>query len=233
VDNVALDDEIGVSEIVGLARRFADFDPERLQTHSLPVTPYETDGGAAVVLLDAAAAEPVLDVFRGVEAPAVTTTTQPPPDPADVVVDVYNGGQVQGEARRVSYVLADGGFTPGAVETATRPARTTVITYPSGGKALAELVAGWLGPEPELRRDPDVPAGHVVLTLGEDFERIAEPDAAGTTGGGSSSSAGADGAGNGGGGDGEAATATVAPTTTSTTVPGWQPGSPPPGVRCS
>lgn len=239
VDNVRLDDELGVSEIVGLTRRFSNFDPQRLQTRSLPVVPHRTSGGASVVLLDPVAAEPVLQVFRGGAAPAVTTTTAPPPEPSDVTVDIYNGGGVEGEGRRVSYVLSGGGFEIGTVETAEKERATSVVKYPPGGRQLAELVAGWLGPAPELKQDRSLEPGHVEVTLGQEFKHVDEPaPTTTTTPGPTPEDTVAEDGGEGGEGSvegaGEAAAAaetTVAPTTT-TTVPGWTPGSPPPGVRC-
>lgn len=246
VDNVRLDDELGVSEMIGLTRRFSDFDPQRLQTRSLPVVPHRTSGGASVVLLDAATAEPVLQLFRGGAAPAVTTTTAPPPEPSDVTVDIFNGGGVEGEARRVSYVLAGGGFGIGAVETAEKDRAATVVRYAPGGRRSAELVAGWLGPAPQLKQDRSLEPGHVEVTLGQEFEHVDEPSTTttappepasdGAAGAGEGDDAG-DGSGGGAGeGAGEAAAGgaetTAAPPTTTTTVPGWTPGTPPPGVRC-
>jgi LCP family protein required for cell wall assembly len=220
VDSVTLDSNMGTGDIISLAQRFADFDPDQLQTHSLPVIGHRTEAGAAVVLLDEPAAQPVLDIFRGTSTSVATTTTEPPPSPGDVTVDVLNGSGREGEARRVSYVLTDGGFGTGAVDSAPEPRERTVVRYATGGKAMAELVAAWLGPEPELEEDRDLAAGRVVVTLGADFDRVAEPDPA-TPAPPAADAVPA----------GDPATTDTSPTTT-TTEPGWTPGPPPAGVRC-
>jgi LCP family protein required for cell wall assembly len=219
VDSVKLDSGMGVSDIVGLARRFADFDPARLQTHSLPVVGHRTDGGAAVVLLDQAAAQPTLDLFRGTTSASVTTTTEPLPEASDVTVDVGNGTTTKGEARRVSYVLAGGGFGVGTVDSLPSPVEDTVVRYPKGGEAMGRLVAAWVGPAPKLREDASLRAGTVAVDIGADFDSISKPAGA------DAHAAGAD-----------VAAATTAPgssSTTTTTEPGWTPGTPPAGVTCT
>jgi len=226
VDSVTLDGGMGTGDILELAQRFSDFDPDNLQTHSLPVVGATTSGGASIVLLDEAAAQPILDVFRGKATATTTTSTVPPPDPGDVTVDVFNGSGQDGEGRRVSNVLAGGGFVAGAVDTAPDETAESVVRYAKGGKAMAELVAAWIGPAPTLVEDRKLAPGRVVVTLGADFAHISEPeDDAGTTApegestGGAESAAGETGAGS-----------TVAPTTT--TEPGWTPGPAPAGVTC-
>ncbi len=235
VDNVKLDDAIGVSEILDLSQKFSDFDPQRLQTHSLPVTGHTTSGGASVVLLDEPAAQPVLDIFRGTTAASVTTTTVPPPSASDVTVNVLNGTDTQGEARRVSFVLADGGFVSGTVDSAPDPADRTVVRYAKGGKAMGELVAAWISPEPVLKEDKKLPAGSVTVVIGADFDAISEPaEVPETTGagpGGTDASTTGSGSGSGTTGSGTAGAPTSS-TTTTTAVPGWTPGTPPAGVTC-
>lgn len=217
--SVSLDSNLGTGDLIDLGGRVSVLDPDRMQTHSLPVIGHRTDGGAAVVLLDDVAAQPVLDIFRGVAAAPVTTTTAPPPSMDEVTVDVFNGTDVQGEARRISFVLSsDGDFRAGDVEQAPKPAGRTVVAYPSGSKAMAELVARWLSPAAELREDEDLPVAHVSVTVGADFESVAEPDdlPAPTT-----TPAGDPGA------------AAGVPTTTTTTQPGWTPTQPPAGITCN
>jgi LCP family protein required for cell wall assembly len=221
LDSVSLDSTLGAGDLIDLGGRVAELDPDRMQTHSLPVVAHTTDGGAAVVLLDEPAAQPVLDIFRGVAVAApVTTTTAPPPSMDEVTVHVYNGSGVDGEARRVNFVLtSDGGFVGGAVETTKKPVKGSYIAYPKDSRAMAELVARWLSPEVELREDEDLPPAAVAVVLGQDFERIAEPDdlPAPTT-----TAAPAD-----------AGTGSTVPATTTTTQPGWTPGQAPQGVTCS
>ena len=225
IDSTRVDSGLGVGELMALGQHFSDFDPQRLQTHTLAVTPFTTGGGAAVLRLDEAASKATLDFFRGTTvATAVTTTTSPPPRPHDITVSIYNGGGVDGEGRRVSYVLSGGGFTLGAVEAAPAPASRTTVAHAPGGADMAKLVAAWLGPDPELVQDKSLPAGSVSVTLGSDFKTVSKP------------SGSAD------GGTSPAAAPVPAPTsgptstpsaTTTTTEPGWTPGVAPKGVDCS
>ena len=221
LDSVSLDSTLGAGDLIDLGGRVAELDPDRMQTHSLPVVAHTTDGGAAVVLLDDAAAQPVLDIFRGVAVVApVTTTTAPPPSMDEVTVHVYNGSTVDGEGRRVNFVLtSDGGFVGGAVETTKKPVKRSYIAYPKDSKEMAELVARWLSPEVELREDEDLPPAAVAVVLGQDFERVAEPDDLPAT---TTTSVPAD-----------AGTGSTVPATTTTTQPGWTPGQAPQGVTCS
>lgn len=224
LDSVSLDSTLGTGDLIDLGGRISDLDPDRMQTHSLPVVAHTTDAGAAVVLLDDAAAQPVLDIFRGVTTAApVTTTTAPPPTESAVTVHVYNGTGIDGEARRVSFVMtSDGDFVPGAVDTTTKPVKHSFIAYPKDSRAMAELVARWLSPEVELREDEDLPPAAVAVVLGQDFERVAEPDdlpAPTTTT--TTAAPAADGS------------ATTVPPTTTTTQPGWTPGQAPEGITCT
>lgn len=184
------------------------------------VEAHTTDGGASVVLLDEVAAEPVLRIFRGDTSSApVTTTTAPPPEPGQIVVDVHNGSGVDGEARRVSWVLDSGGFGIGEVATATGSWDRTTIAHAPGGEEMARLVGRWLTPAPELVEDDELAAGTVRVTIGADFEHVVEP--------GSEADAGDDGS-----TGAEAPSAPSTPSTTTTTQPGWVPGTPPAGVSC-
>lgn len=54
----------GVSDVTDLARTFAAAQGGRFNTHTLPVSDWVTPGGAWVLLLDEAAAQPTLDLFR-------------------------------------------------------------------------------------------------------------------------------------------------------------------------
>jgi LCP family protein required for cell wall assembly len=250
LSSTTIDSGLGLGDILALGKRFADFDPQRLQTHSLAVEPDRTSAGASIVRLDEEASSATLSIFRGSTAPGqVTTTTVPPPAPGDITVSVYNGGNVTGEARRVSYVLSDGGFGIDVIETAEEPASRTTVTHAPGGEGMAELVGAWIGPEPRLLEDDRLSPGEVVVTLGSDFETVSEPaDAGGDSAGGDERGTdGADTSGSSGqlasGSDGittgdVAAGATAggdpAPSsTTTTTVPGWTPSAAPEGVDCS
>src|SRR4029077_15479465 len=63
-DNLKVDTGLDLGQMVKLARKFRDFHGDQLRTHTLPVYPYDTAGGASVLKLDETAAAPVFDVFR-------------------------------------------------------------------------------------------------------------------------------------------------------------------------
>jgi LCP family protein required for cell wall assembly len=220
IASVKLDDSLGTGDLISLGKRLATLDPDRMQTHSLPVVGYTTSGGADVVTLDQAAAQPTLDIFRGTATAApVTTTTAPPPSNDEVTVDVVNASGAEGEGRRVSFVLTDGGFVAGAVEPSDAIEAHTVITYAKGQEQMAQLVAGWISAAPQLVEDKKLASGTVRVTLGSDFERIAEPDEAPATTTTAAPASSDD-------------PASTTPSTTTTTQPGWQPGVPPEGTSC-
>lgn len=256
LDSMTVDSGLGFGDMVALGRRFSDFDPQRLQTHALVVEGDRTSGGASILRLDEQASFMTLAFFSGDTPPSdVTTTTTPPPDPSDVSVSIYNAGGADGEARRVSYVLADGGFDVADVDTATTEHAHTTVTYAPGAGAMGELVASWLGPDPILEEDDSLSGGEVVVELGSEFRTVAEPaeeisdggsdgsavngdadssDGAGPSHGGDGLSEGSSAAGagstSGASGDGPS---TTAPATMTTTPPGWTPGVAPEGVECS
>ncbi len=238
LESTKVDSGLGFRDILALGERFSDFDPQRLQTHVLAVEPHTTSGGAAVLLLDEAASAATLEFFRGVGAPGVvTTTTVPPPSPSDITVSIYNGGGVDGEARRVSYVLDSGGFGLDAVETAQDEVSRTTVSHAPGAQRMAQLVASWLGPTPGILEDEDLSPGQVTIELGSDFRTVAEPpevnepaDTTNTT----TAPVTAPAEGPVGAGDGSAGSTTAGPsTTTTTTQPGWAPGVAPEGVVCT
>ncbi len=221
-----IDSELGIGDLTSFGKRLADFDPQHLQSHSIAVSPYRTSGGAAVLVVDEEASADTLAMFRGEAAPAaVTTTTTPPPATKDIQVDILNAGAADGEARRVSYVFVDGDFVLGAVETAGEQLTGSTVSHAPGAQRMGELVAGWLGPAPEVVEDETLTAGTVVVRLGSEFEQAFSPDtSAEAEESESAASVPTD-------STGSTATPTTAPTTT-TTVPGWTPGVAPEGVDC-
>ncbi len=231
-DSVKLDDKWGAGDLLSFGRRLSSFDPERLQTHSLPTSSHRTSGGAQVEYLDEEAAQPILDIFNGLsKASPVTTTTVPPVAPENVTVEVRNVSAADGEGRRVSYVLSDGGFHISDVGNGTGTLSRSTVAYRKGQKSLAELTASWLSAAPKLVEDSTLPAGKVVVSLGSDFEHISKPEKASdaTSGSGTES---VDAGASGGGGTSSESTTTTSTTTTAPPQPGWTPGVAPEGTTC-
>ncbi|WP_285658669.1 LCP family protein, partial [Helicobacter bizzozeronii] len=78
-DKLTLDKKLSLGDMASLAKAFKGFSGSQIQSHTLPVYPYTTNGGAAVLKLDEAAAEPVLDLFRSTPGDSGTTTATTAP----------------------------------------------------------------------------------------------------------------------------------------------------------
>jgi LCP family protein required for cell wall assembly len=98
----------------------------------------------------------------------------PPADP--VVGDVSNASGRTGLAAGVQDLLDDHGVVPGAVGNVPRAARS-VIRASAANQTDAQQIAQLLGGLP-VQRDDTVPAGHVQVLLGRDYDG---PDSTGTT----------------------------------------------------
>jgi hypothetical protein len=213
-DNVTLDGGLSLSRVAGVARRFASVGQEAVVTFSLPTEPVTTSGGAAVLRLRQDAAQPALDVFRGViplapaTEPSTTTTALAPPA---VTVDVLNGTGITGQAGLAADRLRAFGFVVGQVgDAGTKAQARTQLRYARDHRQAAELVATAVRGKPELVED-GAAATSVVLVTGADFAGVDLAPAGGST----STSA-----------------ATTVPGVTTTTHIGFAPEAPPPGVTC-
>jgi LCP family protein required for cell wall assembly len=150
LDAVTVDEEFPVRDMVALARRFRSLDPASLLTFSLPTAPIETAGGASVLELVAPHAEPVLDIFRGLD----------PDSPGAVHVTVDDATVAQALQGR-GFVAEPVGPEP------QRPARTT-IRYRPLDRYRAESLARWLGADAALVADEGLDVGGVALQVGAD-----------------------------------------------------------------
>lgn len=172
VENVSIDESLGVTDLVGLAKRFASFGGDELEAYSLPATPFTTAGGAQVLELDEPAAEDLLNVFRGLPAGTVT--------PGSVEVAVMNGTGVDGHAHEVADQLAAAGFGVGQTGNAPGgPVERTTVRFGAGAEADADLVARHLTAGATVSEDPALADGAVVLDVGADFtgvEQSARPE---------------------------------------------------------
>jgi LCP family protein required for cell wall assembly len=220
VDSVGLDGEMGLGDIFDLADRFRDFDPAQLQTHALPI---EENGDGATVSVDTAAAEPVLNIFRGLDPGEIS--------PAAVHVQVLNGTGVAGQANDVAGALDVVGFdvveTGDAAEPVPWP-RTTVL-YRPGEEQYAQRVARHVTGGTDYRADDTLDTGTVALVTGSDFtsvhdeatpaDQVPLPDSPTTSAAPSEAS------------DSAEEESPAPPPTTSTTI-GYAVGAPPEGADC-
>jgi LCP family protein required for cell wall assembly len=150
LDAVTVDDGFAVGDMVSLARRFRSLDAGSLLTFSLPTVPFETAGGAAVLGPLTAEAEPVLDIFRGLD----------PDSPAAVHASVDDPAVAQA-------LQAKGFTTEAAPAPATRPART-IVRYRPIDRYRAESLARWLGAA-DLVPDEALATPGVSLEVGADL----------------------------------------------------------------
>ena len=183
IDHVTIDATMQITRVIGLARQFGSLDDEGLRFHTLPTNRWFTPGGADVQLLDTLAAQPVLNIFRGL-----------PPDATDeratgVQLSVLNGTGVDGQAAKVSEALTSVGFATGPPGGADGLAERTVVRYGPGGAPAAALVARHLAGGADLAVDEFLAPGEVVLVTGADFVAVLtvpmafdDPDLAGRTG---------------------------------------------------
>ncbi len=213
-DSVTIDQTIDRGDLFNLVQRFKELDPASIESYALPVVNHTTAGGASVLLLDQAAAQPALDVFRGKDPTALVE--------GQVAVEVFNGSGIAGQARDVRTALTAVGFASGAASNA--PASdATVIHYAPGSEAAADLLARHLTSPAVLTVDNSLSANHLALVTGKDFTTVMQtprPETSTTT----TTVPATD--------SGGTPADSVPPSTTTTTVVGIVPGEAPPGVSC-
>ena len=166
IENVSLDDALGLSDARSFVRQFGSLQPDALRSYALPTKPGTTPTGAQVLFLDGPGAEPILDVFRG-------RTIEPPVALAGGVrVRVENGsGRPEQVRSAAAYRLAAAGFRQDGLGDAP-PTDTTTIRFGPGSDAAAALVAAHLVGPSVVVADPAVEG--VVLVMGRDWQGVSE-----------------------------------------------------------
>jgi polyisoprenyl-teichoic acid--peptidoglycan teichoic acid transferase len=172
LDSVTVDDGLRVEQVLQLAQLFREFDPDELETYSLPVVTGVTRGGASIVEVQEREARPILDIFRGRGGPE---------DPAGVVVDVHDGRPDGDGGRRAAAALGAAGFAIGEARDDWPGVERTQVRYRAGDEAAAELVARWVDADALLLESEWLDAMGVVLVLGEDFRDVRSAPAPTTT----------------------------------------------------
>ncbi len=235
VDTVGVDGDMGIRDILDLADRFRDFDPAQLKTYSLPIVP---NGDGATVTMDDAAAEPILQLFRGpqeAEAPAEVPDVAP-----DLVhVQVLNGTGVSGQATQAADALGVAGFDVVGTGNATGaiPWAQTTVLYRAGDERYAQRLARQVAGGAAYEVSDDVSDGQVALVTGSDFTAIsgdpAPADTVAPPGAGRSTAATAAAGGSSDGATGDTTATTAAPAAPAppSTV-GYSTGAPPEGTDC-
>ena len=198
-----LDPTITPADLVEIGKRFKDFNPDNLQSYALPVAS-ATKGGASVVLIKAGEAEPILNLFRGVDASANDS----------ILVVVQNGTLTAGlgevaakELRAVGFSIPDGYISnAGSFDYAQ-----TTIRYLPGSEERAQQLGSYLVAPPIFEEVEFLIDTDVSVVVGADWQGVRSEPGPVT----------------------QLATTTTAPnrkttttsTTTTTTVPGVPPSS--------
>jgi LCP family protein required for cell wall assembly len=128
-------------------------------TETVPAIPGFV-GSAAVLHVDDTLAQPLFQSFRDGDI-----FDEAERDRSQITLRVLNGTDRRGLATQMAELLGARGYNVSEVGNAD-PHDTTVILYPPGGRADAELVAGDVPGEVTLRETRDVAA--VTLILGRD-----------------------------------------------------------------
>jgi LCP family protein required for cell wall assembly len=149
--------------LLDFAAQMRDLTSANLVFRTLPIEGYQTIDGQDANLVDPAYIKQIVH--------AAFAATTPPANPAPhhaalqmkTTVDVLNGGETTGLARRVSTALARTGYAAGAVgNTALRPG--TTVMYGAGASASAKKIGALFGvvavPGAGMR------PGHVEILLG-------------------------------------------------------------------
>ena len=219
VSSVRMDENLSAGAIIDLGRTFRNFDPDDLVTSQLPVYP-ETINSAAALELKMPAAEAVL-------APFQTGSADVDPRLRAVSVTVHNGTGRSNEATNVTRALQKVGFTVGQPSDELGVTdEASIIRYSPGQEAAARLLARHLRSEVVFE---EVDASYrssgdddLLLVTGRSFTGVLTQARPATAVPGPSTTA-------------PSSTTSLpgGPTTsTTTTIPGFLPGPPPPGVDC-
>ncbi|MEJ7584263.1 MAG: LCP family protein [Acidimicrobiales bacterium] len=170
--SVSLDEGLRVDDLVDLGQRFRRFNPENLVKYSVPVVD-AVHGGAEVLELVEADAEPILALFRGEPRPEpAAEPTAPAIEPAQVRVQVSNGSRVAGQAAEVTQAFADLGFAMATALDAPQDfaGQLTTLRYAPGRLAQARLVARYLTGAPVFEEQADLEAADVAVITAADWQ---------------------------------------------------------------
>ena len=227
IEYVTIDNELELTRAITVAQQFGTFEGDSIQTHSLPVEGWTTDGGAAVLRYDPVESLGILNLFR--DEPQLHLAV----DPSDVAVQVANGSGTPMQATDTGTALEPFGFDVAIVADAPETWSRTTVRFAPGAEPSARAVARHVVGGADLVEDPTLAAGEVQLVTGADFTAVATAPLAlddpaivvvATSSTTTSSVPDDD------GGTTETSVAPAEPTTTTTI--GITPGEPPAGVVC-
>ncbi|HVL93905.1 MAG TPA: LCP family protein [Acidimicrobiales bacterium] len=171
VKNVTLDSAFSTKDIRRLAGRFRSLEPDAVEILSLPTVP----AGARLRLKQPDAAA-VIDRFSG--RSSATGGERPEVVPGSVRVLVLNGTGINGQAASAAAALREANFGVAGTGNADAVGRAaTVVQYAPGQKEKAELLRAYVDGGADLREEPSLRGGDLVLTTGTRFRGILPPAA--------------------------------------------------------
>jgi LCP family protein required for cell wall assembly len=167
VVNVHLDPTLTAADLLSLGQQFKDFNPDTLDTYSVPASSANVHGGS-VLKIDPIRAEPVFRLFRDVEGELSPN--------ASVVVQVNNGTGTADQAEQVAADLRRIGFTVPKENTGEADRfdyEQTTVWYLPGREAEGKRVASYLiaGAKVEQTKLPLSTADVLVIT-GNDYNGV-------------------------------------------------------------
>jgi LCP family protein required for cell wall assembly len=164
---VTLDQNLTANTMLDLARAFADFSPESLQryTFSYPVLSNDTVRGAAVLRIDLEQAQPVLDIFRGLDGLR----------PAQVTVEVVDArsGDAAAEGDALDEQVLGRGFQVAALSEDPGAEDVTTIRFTEDQRAGALLLGRFLLEVPRFELVEGV--GSLTLVAADDIGFVLAP----------------------------------------------------------
>ncbi len=170
VRDVTLDSQMSTGDIVRLARRFKSLDADTVDMLTFPTEPADV-GGASVLLLNEAEAQPYIDRLNGLAPPEDATSGSA--RPSDIRVRVLNGYGADGVATEASVGLTTAGFNVADRGDADSYNYTvTVIRHAPGAEAKAEVLNQYVDGGAVIEEDSSLRTVDVTLVLGSDYTGI-------------------------------------------------------------
>ncbi len=155
-------------DLIELAKTFASVEGDQIIGHSLPVFDFRSETGAAVLGLEVEQAQPILDIFRGID-PASATEPTTTTAVLNYTVKVKNGSRVAGQAGEATDSLQAAGFDMSVADNAD-PIGQTIVQYGPGLEAAAVEVARYLDTNPVIEYNANLT--EVVVVTGRDFSGV-------------------------------------------------------------
>jgi polyisoprenyl-teichoic acid--peptidoglycan teichoic acid transferase len=172
LSGITVDGQLTAGDIFDLGTRFRSFDPDSLLTYSVTGTPDVVNGAQILRLDEGPETEATFAIFRG--------GTDTELVPASVRLSVRNGTGVTRQGADATAALRGVGFN--ATVAGDEPgggAAGTVVRYPPGQEAAADLVARWLAGGARLEAVEG--ATGIELVTGTDWQGVSTAAAPSTS----------------------------------------------------